>query len=383
MIPQGLKKLSEGIAMNGTTSSSNPLGSAQREHAGAKTFGKYEYQYHWALCKIFERHAQSQEYVVFVEYHEDVIIGDSLDSTSVKFDFNQVKNYETGKWTLNRILKRKSKQKGEKEPSILGKMMDGVKKKGLYDKLHSLGLVNTSGFDLEQLDKDLELSIICAGDLTPECLQKISDALKAEIGSDEVPKILRFILSDLTSVSFQDASIGRLANLIESKWPDSKYKPQSIYLSLMDDLHRKGMVAFDFSQWEECVQNKGLTSVDVQKVIDLYLQDPSAEADLSLFRSTLEMLSVKLPRRIPLVRAFRRYYQEQKYGRSMPYLNSCKSIGAAIDDVLDGPSADELTENASSFIPAITSALSDSARDAFPDEQTLEAAIIYELSKRL
>lgn len=369
--------------MNGTTNSANPLGSAQREHAGAKTFEKYEYQYHWALCKIFERHAQAQEYVVFVEYHEDVIIGDGLDPTSVKFDFNQVKNYETGKWTLTRILKRKSKKKGEKELSILGKMIDGVNKSGLYDKLHSLGLVNTSGFDLEQSDKDLELSIICAGDLTPECLQKISDALKSEVGSDEIPKFLRFVRSDLTSVSFQDASIGRLASMIESKWPDSKYKPQSIYLSLMDDLHRKGMIAFDFSKWEECVQKKGVTSLDVQKVIDLYLQDASAEADLNLFRSTLDALSVKLTHRVSLTRAFRRYYQEQKYGRSMPYINSCKSIGAAIDDVLDGPSAEKLIESASTFIPAITSVLTDSARDAFPDEQTLEAAIIYELSKRL
>ena len=218
--------------MNGTANSSNPLGSAQREHAGAKTFEKYEYQYHWALCKIFELHTHTQEYVVFVEYHEDVIIGDGLDPTLVKFEFNQVKNYDTGKWTLNRILKRKSKKNGEKELSILGKMMDGVNKKGLYDRLHSLGLVNTSGFDLEQIDKDLELSIISAGDLKPECLQQISDALKSEIGSDDVPKILRFVLSDLTTVSFQDASIGRLSNMIESKWPDSKYKPQSLRFPL-------------------------------------------------------------------------------------------------------------------------------------------------------
>ncbi|MDO9625033.1 MAG: DUF4297 domain-containing protein [Pseudomonas sp.] len=369
--------------MNGTTSSSNPLGSAQREHAGAKTFEKYEYQYHWALCKILERHADTQEYVVFVEYHEDVIIGDGLDPASVKFDFNQVKNYATGKWTLNRILKRKTKKGGEKELSILGKMMDGVNKKGLHDRLRSLGLVNTSGFNLEQIDKDLELSIICTGDLTPECLQQISDALKSEIGSDTIPETLRFILSDLTSESFQDASIGRLSNMIESKWPDSKYKPHSIYLSLMDDLRRKGMIAFDFSKWEECVQKKGLTSIDVQKVIDLYLQDPSADSDLALFRSVMDILSVKLHLRIPLTHAFRRYYQEHKYGRSMPYLNSCKSISEAIDSILDAPSAEELTKSAGIFIPAVISKMEASAVDAFPDEQTLEAAIIYELSKKI
>lgn len=369
--------------MSGPNDSSNPLGSPQREHFGAITYGKYEYQYHWALCKIFERHAQSSEYVVFVEYHEDVIIGDSLEHDTVKFDFNQVKNFSGSKWNLNRILKRKSLPKGAKELSILGKMIAGVKDKGLYDRLNSLGLVNTTGFDLDQNKKDLNLSIICIGDLTPSCLSQISSALKEEIGTGEVPKILRFVLSDLTHTSFQDASIGRLVNLIESKWPNLGYKAKSIYLSLMDDLRRKGIVAFDFSQWEDCVQNKGLTSVDVQKVINLYLQDPSADTELQHFRATLDLLSVGVAHRASLVRSFKRYYQDQKYGRSTPYLTACKLIGGTIDNIIDSPSAEDITCNFKAFMPAVMASISNDTIGVFPDEQTLQAAIIYELSKRI
>lgn len=35
---------------------SNPLYTTQREKAGAQTFGKYMYQYHWALYRIFKEH---------------------------------------------------------------------------------------------------------------------------------------------------------------------------------------------------------------------------------------------------------------------------------------------------------------------------------------
>ena len=37
----------------------NPLGVSQRENKGAETFGKYEYQYHWALCRIIEEHKKN------------------------------------------------------------------------------------------------------------------------------------------------------------------------------------------------------------------------------------------------------------------------------------------------------------------------------------
>ena len=58
----------------------NPLAEAQRESAGASTFGKYNYQFHWALCEIIEKHKNKKEYALLIEYHEDVVIADSLDA---------------------------------------------------------------------------------------------------------------------------------------------------------------------------------------------------------------------------------------------------------------------------------------------------------------
>ena len=67
---------------------SNPLAAAQRETAGAQTFEKYEYQYHWALCRILGAHENYNDYAVFIELHEDVVLATSTDESVARFEFN-------------------------------------------------------------------------------------------------------------------------------------------------------------------------------------------------------------------------------------------------------------------------------------------------------
>ena len=74
----------------------NPLvAESKREKAGSETLKKYDYQYHWAFCRLLEEHAQGNEYAVFVEEHEDVTVANSLDVDLVNFEFNQVKETKT------------------------------------------------------------------------------------------------------------------------------------------------------------------------------------------------------------------------------------------------------------------------------------------------
>jgi hypothetical protein len=49
------------------------------------TFEKYEYQYHWALCRILGAHENSDDYVVFIELHEDVVFATSTDQSVARF----------------------------------------------------------------------------------------------------------------------------------------------------------------------------------------------------------------------------------------------------------------------------------------------------------
>ena len=102
--------------------SPNPLAVAQRETAGASTYGKYEYQYHWALGRILDEHSNSTDYIVFVELHEDVVYCSSINESKAQFEFNQVKNKSTTKYTNKSLTKRTRKDPN----SVLGKMLLGI-----------------------------------------------------------------------------------------------------------------------------------------------------------------------------------------------------------------------------------------------------------------
>lgn len=233
----------------GGSPSTNPLTAAQRETAGAQTFDKYEYQYHWALCRILGEHENSDDYVVFIELHEDVVLATSTDKSVARFEFNQVKNVNAGAWNQKKLTSVPKATAQKVKNSILGKMLQGVRNKPFTDKLNSLDLVATCGFNLPPKTAGLKLSIISIGDLHDDCLKDIQTAVDKELGTYPLPKTLRFITPDLPASGFQDAAVGRISKLVDKKAPGAKCSPSTIYRVLIDDLHRKGTVAFDFTEW--------------------------------------------------------------------------------------------------------------------------------------
>ncbi len=65
--------------MDSEDTSDNPLSEPQRESAGAQSYDRFEYQYHWALCKAFSSYKESNDFAIFMEYHEDVVYANSID----------------------------------------------------------------------------------------------------------------------------------------------------------------------------------------------------------------------------------------------------------------------------------------------------------------
>lgn len=85
------------------TMNKNPLAVPQREKVGARTFDKYEYQYHWALYRIIDEQKTNNEYALFIELHEDVVIADALDVGVANFEFNQIKNISKPKYSIKNL----------------------------------------------------------------------------------------------------------------------------------------------------------------------------------------------------------------------------------------------------------------------------------------
>lgn len=254
---------------------SNILGHAQRETSGATTFGKYNFQYHWALCRIIEKHKSNADYALLIEYHEDVVIADSLFGSSAKFEFFQVKN--TGNsFTVDSLTKRVKGAEGLKN-SILGKLLSSCIGTAYETRITEIGLVSASGFSFDQKDNKLKLDIITSGDLSVDCLSGLTGKLKSELGIDIFPENLKFIIPKIKLENQEEFVIARFAELVNEIFPNSHCNAVNIYRAIIDEIHRKGQNTYDFTMWEKMVEDKSLTSHTVKDVIAVNTTSPKFE----------------------------------------------------------------------------------------------------------
>lgn len=243
----------------------NKLNVEQREKSGSETFSKYDYQYHWALYKAISLTRNRVDYVIMVEMHEDVIIGDSADRCTVKFDFNQVKTTDR-KYNIGNMTDRKKSTKGELLPSVLGKLLSyQTKFENPDDIISSYNLVASNGFNIKLKEKR-DYADIGIDDLEASELKLLKESLCQELNLDDLPKNIHFVVSSLPEEKFHQCVEGIISEVMFEVFGTS-HGALGVYQALIDDLHRKGQVRLDFKNWDNLLEEKAITSVTVEKVI--------------------------------------------------------------------------------------------------------------------
>ena len=339
---------------------------AQRETSGSNTFRKYNYQYHWALCRILEAHENEGEYALFIEYHEDVVLADSLDSKSVKFEFNQVK--ETGtRHNANSLFYLSGKN------SILGKLLIDSSTKSFSDRIKSINLVSTGGFDLKLKDDELKLDVIKVGHIDDIDVETIKKKLEQELPDIPLPEKLAFILPELPPKDFRNAVKGRILTLLEKLAPNSNNDTASIYRCLIEDLNQKGENSFDYLEWDRALKKKAVTSTQVQKIIEQNIKrtmDSDLTASLHDALKEYEFKSLKIR---DLKHAFQRYYNRRLGTRNTLLIRFSEFV-----DKFEQLHQSEY-EDISKLEMAIRHEVPMNLKSEFVDENELIVAILYEL----
>ena len=346
----------------------NPLAVRQRETSGAKTFGKYEYQYHWALCRIVAEHGKSKDYALFMEYHEDVVISDSMDGVKANFEFNQVKDILKPKYNIYNLTKRK-----KDENSVLGKLLKSVNNKPYFKKISSVNLVASCGFNIDLLDNDLNLQIIRVNDINPKSIEEIKKALKKELGTDFIPQGLKFVVPNLHNQGQQEYAIGKIAELVEGLFPDSHCNASNIYRILIDELHRKGTVAYDYSKWDELLKQKALTSNKVHSTILTHTSLPKRDQLFKDLDHICDELNTNFIERKNLRKAIDRIHIE-RIGYPSALSIRVKKVLKEKLDFMNHPST-----NIKQLILKIEENLGKSLKEKIGSDIDVKALIIYEI----
>lgn len=345
----------------------SPLAVKQRETKGAETFGKYDYQFHWALCRLLDQHQGNPEYAIFVEQHEDVVLADSLDAEKAKFEFNQIKCKGGDPFT---IVSLTSVPKGKKN-SILGKLIASGADKPFKAAISTINLVATNGFHKEIAANDLGLEVITRSDMSEAALASFLEKMKTEIGIDAVPENLRFIIPQLPSMGHQDFVVGKIATLVEALFPQSPCKPKDIYRLLIDELHRKGQVQYDFTQWDDLLKRKALTSETVQAVVVKNTSIGGLDETKVAFDGIATALGLQARAATKLKNEVVRYYGTHIARPSALHLN----LERIVADVANGMPHLEYAD----LVKHLEENMDEAIKKAIGNAQCMRTAIIYEL----
>lgn len=350
----------------------NPLFRAQREKAGAETFDKYDYQYHWALYRVLSDHQEYREYAIFMEFHEDVVIADSLNPLIATFEFNQVKTTDK-KYTTHQLTYRKKKREGL-EPSVLGKLILSTYFKGFKDKISSVNLVASNGFNIGLKDPTLRLNKITLEEISDDEHKCLAEEILKELGLSPLPANIQFIIPNFPEIKYDDVVIGVISKLVSSIHPHSQTSSYEIYTSLIDELRKKGKVIYDFKNWNDLLKNKALTSSTVSNVISNFtaIKDES-RIDIE-FMEICSELGLKTRLRNKLRQYFNRYRQNRISNSSTNQIdikNQILSVLTVADLEVENDNFEELLNSTIIHIPL-------NIKDLFSEELELKAAIICE-----
>ena len=243
----------------------NPLNTTQRETVGIDTQLRFNYQTDWAIVYLLEKILKDEEFVIFMEYHEDVICSNSINfHDNIEFEFYQLKTTQSN-FTLDNICKYEVDSNSN---SVLGKMILSIDNKIFKKNVKKLCLLSTSDINFKYKIKNLgEYKFL--KDLNNEEIEKIFKYLEIEINQIDLgfKDIVCFQKANLPFHGSESTTKGKISEFIDKKYGDIKSNVSSIYRALWDDLRIKHDFLLPFEEWDECVDKRGLKSNEVTAIL--------------------------------------------------------------------------------------------------------------------
>lgn len=232
--------------------SSSLVNIKQRETGGETAQKGFDYQACCAVVNILELEAKKEEYVILLEYHDDILILNS-ESNPNKVKFIQVKTKKKGNWTEGGMIKV---NKGSL--SILSKLYLNKKNFDKYDV--ELNFVTNADFSFSS-----EAAFLLSDVKNNKIREKITEAIKKQLDIDSVNEdCLRFIISDLSLEDCETHLTGKVNQFI-SDHIDSGLNVNSIAITktLMDLCRVKSKASKGIHDLQSLIDTKGIKSTSI------------------------------------------------------------------------------------------------------------------------
>lgn len=257
-----------------------------RETDGGRSSNRYSYQQVWAFNFMLKMMSASEDFVLIMELHDDVLVLDSSISPTC-IDFYQIKTdtkpsgYMTAA-TITRKLKKIKK-------SIVQKLISNYSK--FRSETRSLHLVSNKSFDLGNLRNgasSISRSSIILSELDAVVMQKIKKSMCCECSCggclyaggchDACLPLLYFDVSELDIVNYEKSALGEFVKYLINISVDGRVNDaESIFNAILSEIKRINNCETIPSSKIELLQRKSITRANFNNYIQKLKDSISAE----------------------------------------------------------------------------------------------------------
>ena len=239
----------------------------QRENAGSLVPARYQYQYHWSLIKMLDLYDTQEDFAMFFEFGDDILILDSVSNPSA-LNFYQVKTNKQKDafyWKLSDLTNSGTKKKPK--ISYLSKLIDSYARYK-YDNVKSIRFVSNLPFKFSK--KNVLAEQECSlGELTQDEFDiiktNICNTCKKSNCKLDCKEIIYFSCTGIPIDHFRELCVGKLNKFLNKKFPNYKISPNALYEVLLKDIEIKSMSIKENKTKEDLLKNKSISKEQISK----------------------------------------------------------------------------------------------------------------------
>lgn len=252
------------------------VGTPPRESGGAIASNRFDFQKDWALCKLLSLHSEQDDYLLILDYHEDIVLFDSSKDPQ-KADFFQIKSKKSGNWTISSLTKPKN---SDALSSIFGKLFNNHIL--FKDNARSIFFVSNQGTNcvLKNSKDSTVYKEICFSDIDTSGKKKLSDNVKFTASNySDLEGLNKFCIrkTELSVNEHTTHTKGRLVDFFDTHYPDKHISAPLAYKTIFDEIRMKTNVEMICTSLSELSTHKGISHNDFSNMVNLLVDQFNAK----------------------------------------------------------------------------------------------------------
>lgn len=293
---------------------SDMLNDSVNKERGGRHGGKgHEFHRYWALCHLLELDSEKDDYLMLLEFIEDVAVLDS-ETFPEEIDLYQVKKKEgkTPKWTKATLLNTK------KGKSILAKLHES--KSIAQSETSSIAFVSNVPVELNLTNGEdpLGLSEFVASQIDAPVLENLKSEVAAELGcsADDIDfSTLRFVRSPLAMNDLEIHATGRVASFLAKKFPDYALRADVLCKALYSEITVKATSTEDSPSFIDLKRVRGISKEQFSSMLELTLSRKPDNEVVDAFLESLKHEMVSFGKRSTIKKAARQFLVDKAGGQ--------------------------------------------------------------------